>query len=761
MSDVASNKWRAIGMVASLVIVLSVPAYVIKEKLARGGRAPAVPAAATFVGRGACIECHKDAYDAWRGSDHDNSMAVASDSTVLGDFDDAVFESDEISARFYRQDGKYYVRTQGPDGNPDDFEVAYVFGVEPLQQYLIPFPGGRLQSLTIPWDTERGEWFYLYPGQDIPPDDWLHWTRPAQNWNGMCAECHSTNLIKNYDADTKTFSTTWSEINVSCEACHGPGSRHVEWAELPPMARPRADNYELVMRTSDITSREQVELCAPCHSRRMELGDYDHSRSNLLDNISPSILERGLYFADGQILDEVYVYGSFVQSKMFRNDVRCGDCHDVHGLRLVAEGNKLCLQCHQAEAYDSYDHHFHKREHEGEPSDGHLCVKCHMPERPYMVVDWRADHSIRVPRPDLTAKIGVPNACNQPACHDDKSVAWSLEYYEKWYGIASKPHYGTVLALGRAHAPEAHEGLIRLAGDALYPAIVRATALSLLGAYPGAESTAAFNRALADEEALVRYTALLNVNVAVPEELSTLAAPLLFDPVRAVRMQAAVQLVGMPAELFKPYQREALDRVLEEYKDAMEYSLDFPFAGHNLGNLYAQLNEPELAQAYYESAIEIDDLFFAAKVNLAMLYNSQKKNAEAERLLREVLDDYPDQHEVAYSLALLLVEMERPGDAVAFMERAADGMPGRARVRYNLGLLRQQAGDASGAEAALLRASALEPDNLDFLYALADHYIKRGYYSRALPIADRMIEVAPNNRAGHDIKAYIQSQLGQ
>jgi tetratricopeptide (TPR) repeat protein len=695
MSDDVLHRWKIAGLVASIVIVLAIPLYVAMEMYARSARVPVADGAPEFVGRGQCIDCHKEAYSAWLGSDHDRAMAEASDSTVLGDFGDVEYAAAGVTARFFTRDGKYFVRTGGPDGAPADFEVTYVFGVEPLQQYLVPFPGGRLQTLRVAWDTERKQWFHMYPGQDIPPDDWLHWTRGAQNWNGMCAECHSTNLVKNYDAATKTFNTTWSEIDVSCEACHGPGSHHVDWARLPPMARPLLDNYGLLIDTSDITTRQQVELCAPCHSRRMELGDYDHTRADLLDNIVPSVLEQELYFADGQILDEVYVYGSFVQSKMFKNDVRCGDCHDVHSLQLVKEANELCLQCHQAEVYDNYAHHFHQREHEGKPSDGHLCVKCHMPERPYMVVDWRADHSLRVPRPDLTLEIGVPNACNQPACHDDKPPAWAAEHYQKWYGVARKPHYGTILAAGRAHAPQARDQLIRMAANELYPAIARATALTLLAGYPSRETTAAFNRALSDPEPLVRYTAVNDVSTSSPEELVRLVSPLLFDDVRAVRMEAAVALAAVPVELLKPYQRDALAQTLIEYREAMEYSLDFAFAGHNLGNLYAQLGDAAQAEAYYKSAIEIDDLFYPAKVNLAMLYNAQRRNAEAEKLLREILDDYPEQYDVAYSLGLLLVEMERYGEAVTYLERAANGLPARPRIVYNLGLCSSNNWDAS------------------------------------------------------------------
>ncbi len=752
------QRWILLGVVASAVIVLSLPLYLVREALLETDGGRQVPAAATFVGREQCVDCHERAAEAWANSDHDRAMAVASDSTVRGDFADAVFEDRGVITRFYRRDGKFYVYTQGPGGEMGEFEIAYTFGWEPLQQYLVPFPGGRLQALSIAWDTERGRWFHLYPDQVIPPSDWLYWTRNAQNWNGMCAECHSTNLIKGYDADSKTFATTWSEIDVSCEACHGPGSRHVEWANLPPMARPERENYELVMRTSNVTNRQQVELCAPCHSRRTELGDYAHTHLDLMDNVLPSVLREGLYYADGQILDEVYVYGSFVQSKMYRMGIRCGDCHDVHSLKLHEDGNELCLQCHQAETYDSYDHHFHQKVYQGKPSDGALCVKCHMVERPYMVVDWRADHSLRLPRPDLSQQLGVPNACTQSGCHDDRPLSWSLQAYRRWYGEASRPHYGTVLAAGRAGRPEARDELIRLAGDALSPAIVRATALTLLSAYPGPEATQAFDRALADEDPLIRYTALSSLQTGSDEEYVQLVTPLLFDAVRAVRIEAASRLAGTPDVMLKPYQREALADGLAEYERTMAYSLDFSFAGHNLGNLYTRLGDPGRAERYYRDALEVDDLFYPAKVNLAVLYNRLGRNVEAERLLREVLRDYPEEYDAAYSLGLLLAEVGRVSDAVEFLGRASEGMPERSRAHYNYGLALQQTGRLSEAEAALRKALALEPDAFDYVFALADHYARRGRWEQALQLADRMIALDPGNPAGAQVKAFVEQQ---
>jgi len=754
------GRWRLIGVIATAVIVVAIPMSLVIHPDPGELRGTGGTDGPTYVGREGCIGCHEAAAVAWRNSDHDLAMDVANEETVLGDFTDVEFTAHGITSRFYRKGDGYFVHTEGPGGKMADFEIAYTFGFEPLQQYLIPFPEGRFQCLNIAWNSDLGEWFHLYPDINIPPEDWLHWTRPAQNWNGMCAECHSTNLVKGYDHETRSFETTWSEIDVSCEACHGPGSDHVAWADLPPMARPASGDDGLVISTSELTSREHVELCAPCHARRSELGDFQHGRLELLDNLVPALLDEGLYHPDGQILDEVYVYGSFVQSKMYANDVRCADCHDAHSLKLRFEGNDLCGQCHRLDTYDSADHHFHKKEVDGRPSAAVLCISCHMPQQPYMVVDWRADHSLRVPRPDLSREIGTPNACGQVGCHADKSLDWQVAEYEKWYGRAKKPHYGTVLAAGRAGRPDAQTQLIRLAGDELYPAIVRATALSLLGGTPLDEATAAlFNRALVDPEPIIRRTAVEFLAAASVEETVEKLVPLLFDPVRAVRTLAASRLAGAPDELLKPYQRERLATVIEEHVADMTYSLDFAFAGHNLGNLWSQLGDMERAVESYEAALEVDELFYPAKMNLAVLYNSMGRNADAEQLLREVLDAYPDEGEAAYSLGLLLAEMNRLDEAVVFLRRAAEIQPERARAYYNLGLALQALGRVGEAGAALTRAIEVEPASLDYLYALADHHARLGDYRAALVVVDQMIATHPESPVGHDLKVQLQRAL--
>ncbi len=723
---------------------------------------------ATFVGREKCKSCHKKEYDKWLGSDHDNAMDIANDTTVLGDFNNTIFKHNGITSRFFRKNNKFYIHTLGPDWKMDDFEIKYTFGIKPLQQYLIPFEGGRLQCLTIAWDVNKKKWYSLYPEENITPDDWLYWTNSAMTWNLMCAHCHSTNLKKEFDVETRTYNTTWFEIDVSCEACHGPGSLHTDWADLPEMARPETENYGLVVNTNDIDSPGLVEICARCHSRRSQIQDYNHFENDMMDNLIPELLNEGLYYPDGQILEEVYVYGSFVQSKMFKNNVKCNDCHDVHNLNIVKQGNALCLQCHRAATYNTKNHHFHKQKGDkGDPvrnsagkvvsevGEGAQCVKCHMPGRCYMGIDYRPDHSIRTPRPDLSLELKTPNPCNN--CHMDKSIKWSIDMMTKWYGIGRKPHYGTILAEGRKGNVETFKDLVKLSDDQLFPVIARATALSLISLYPGTEDVHSFKRALFDDDSLMRYTAVRNFKPLDLKKRLNVIAPMLHDPVKAVRMEAAMNISEIPPKQLNGAQKKAFDKAIYEYIKAMNYLSDFPIAVHNLGILYSNQGKPDKAARYYKKAILIDKEFYPSKVNLAMYYNKMGQNSEAESLLREVLEINPDLYQVAYSLGLLLVEEKKNIAAVEYFKKAAKGFPGRARIHYNLGLLLQQLKRHSESEESFLKALKLEPENMDFLYALTNFFLKSGKLQNAKKIAGKMIEIHPSVPIGNNLLKYLNN----
>ena len=515
----------------------------------------------TFVGSETCAGCHKGEADHWRGSQHAHAMQHATEQSVLGDFSDASFDYYGVHSRFFRQDGKFLVETDGPDGKLAIFEVKYTFGLDPLQQYLVEFPDGRLQALSLAWDTrpkDKGgqRWFHLYPNEAIRHDDPLHWTKLNQNWNFMCAECHSTGVRKNYDAANDGFATHFAEIHVGCEACHGQGSRHVDWAHQQqswwPFGKPEDRTKGLPVsfderdgitwlpdprtgkpqrRIGPAILRKEVETCGLCHARRGEFSEDWVPGRWLSDTHVVSPLARGLYHADGQMQDEVYNYGSFKQSRMFAAGVTCSDCHDPHSAKLVASGDSVCTQCHATDTYASarHTHHAHVKDPIG-------CASCHMQARTYMVIDQRHDHSFRVPRPDLSAKLGTPNACND--CHADKTAQWAAAAIDGWFGPDRKgfQNYAEAFHAAWSDGGDAAAMLAAVASGGA-PAFARASALSELATRVSRQNVELAQAALKDPDPMVRIGALdMLANVPPTHQLWTLVAPLLSDPIRGVRI---------------------------------------------------------------------------------------------------------------------------------------------------------------------------------------------------------------------------------
>jgi tetratricopeptide (TPR) repeat protein len=723
--------------------------------------------APTFVGRESCAPCHEHETRLWSGSHHDLAMQEATERTVLGDFGDATFTHGGVTSTFFRREGRFFVRTDGPDGELDEFEIAYTFGAVPLQQYLIEFPGGRYQALSISWDTRPAEeggqrWFHLYPDEEIAHDDPLHWTGSLQNWNYMCAECHSTNVKKGYLEEEDRYETTWSEIDVSCEACHGPGSEHVDWARA--MARderpPPVDHMGLAVRLEDpardtwLVNPEtgkgmrlapavetwEMETCARCHSRRTAIDDDYAFGRPVADTHRMALLDEDLYHADGQILEEVYVHGSYLQSKMYQKGVTCSDCHDPHGLGLKFSGDDVCARCHPATEFDSKEHHFHKPE-----TSGAHCVDCHMVPRNYMVVDPRHDHSLRVPRPDLSLELGTPNACND--CHRDKTVRWAAETVARWYGPdrRSESHYGEILDAGRRGLEGGERALAGLIDDKEMPGIVRASALELLRAYLSQASLGSVENALADSDPLVRRAALTVAEGVDLRGRLQLAFPLLEDPVRTVRMEAARVLASVPDSELTLSQRSLIAGGLAEYEEAQRFNADRAESRLNLGWLHIQRGELGNAEKEYLKALEMVPWFSSAYVNLADLYRSQSREAEGEQLLRRGLERAADPGDVHHALGLLLVRRKRLSEALPELQRAADLHPNWPRYVYVYGVALHSAGQVTKALAVLENAHRSFPVDREILMALTTMSREVGAASAALDYARKLLELTPQD----------------
>jgi len=749
---------------------------------------------AEFVGRQSCVECHQEQASLFHGSHHDLAMAIADDSNVLANFDDQTLTKFGVTSRMYREGSKFMVQTEGPDGELHDYQVKYTFGVEPLQQFMVeiepPKEGapegaiGRVQVLRLSWDTGQKKWFYLQPPDvfdKLEPDDPLHWTGVTQNWNVSCAECHSTNLHKGYDVLSNRFATTFTEIDVSCESCHGPGSLHEEIVANKGVFWDRHHGTGLpnLKSESNIT---QVETCAPCHSRRSPVSEGFTAGCRFDEYYAVQTIQEPIYHVDGQIRDEDYVYGSFLQSKMFHKGIRCSDCHDPHSTKLKYKGNQVCTSCHQHSAgkYDSINHHFHQP-----GTAGAMCINCHMPHTTYMEVDQRHDHSFRVPRPDLSVRTGTPNACT--ACHidetkltndenrrpfkqyldwiiaaenGDQAVADELKRINtemrdavtKWYPPEASPpktQYYEDIAIGLSTQPEL---LSRLAKDATAPTIVRSSAV--LGSEQSRDS---FDNALklvtASEPqlqvaALRRLSRLLGSYPDQVEPTLQAVLPLLSAASKQVRLEAFAFAASVPSDLrdnlASASQRTAYSKVLKEYEGYLRLSQDRAGGQMLLGSFFEQNQQFDRAQRSYQRAMQINDAMAGPRSRLAILLE-QRAGANGSQGI--------DQAAIAKRVATYRQEEH---ELLKRDLKLSESLPENHSLHFRFAMSCVLLKDYPLAKEHLLECLKQIPNDENYLYTSAAVFSQTGDRKQAKVFAVRLLKLAPNNPRYRQLATELQ-----
>ncbi|WP_309677509.1 tetratricopeptide repeat protein [Pseudomonas sp.] len=701
----------------------SKPASVIYAPASTAVAQPAKPqpvavAPATMVDEQQCQGCHSEQVKDWQGSHHQLAMQEANAETMLGDFNNVTFKAENESSRFSRKGNEFWVNTPGIDGKNADFKVAYTFGIAPLQQYLIEVGEGRLQALGVAWDTEKHRWFHLYPGQGVNFKDPLHWSKPSQNANFMCVECHTTGYKRNFDAAKNTFDSHWNSLGVGCQACHGPASNHLAWT---------AKKGDLVhagftVDLKDKNATVEIETCARCHSRRAPLGDGFTAGKRLMDDYLPSTLTRELYALDGKIKDEVFEHGSFAQSKMIDKGVRCSNCHNPHSTELKAPGNGVCLQCHntagktsvagidgqglQAKNYDSIEHTRHTM---GQP--GSQCVDCHMPGKFYMGNDFRHDHSFSIPNPERAKKLGTPDACL--TCHQGKAGDKVSEQFKLWNTTTVQaPRYDESLWLIRNGQPGAAQALYEQLQRNNLPAIQRASLLAELPLYPSEQALKLATKDLNHPAPQVRESAVRAISAFLPPpERASRLTPLLHDPVKAVRIVVARDLLSVA--------RNGL--------------------GSAQDNWNAAIAEYEEVQKRLAERAE-------ANLNLAMLYQASGRSGEVEALLRTALKRDPDFHPALVTLVQWLEANGRSQEAQTLLEQSLKAHPDAALLQHTQGLSLVRAGKSAQAMPALRKAAQLEPQNAQYGYVLAVALHDSGKVDEACQELERLLKVQPANR---------------
>ncbi|WOJ97349.1 multiheme c-type cytochrome [Congregibacter brevis] len=734
----------------------------------------AEPKDPSFVGTEECSGCHQGEHAKWQGSHHDLAMQKPTPETVLGDFDDASFEYFGVETQFLTRNGDYFVRTDGPDGQITEFPVAWVFGVDPLQQYLLPMEDGRLQALAVAWDTRDAKaggqrWYHLFPDEEILYDDPLHWTGPYLNWNTRCAECHSTDVQKNYDGNTRKFATTFYEEDVGCEACHGPGSQHIALAQSGALSGTNPtglqtdlsargqwyfpDGESIARRKTTLNDHQQVDSCGRCHARRGTLGSYEHGKP-LSDTHRLSLLGQPLYHHDGQILDEVYVYGSFMQSKMSQAGVVCANCHEPHSNQLRAEGNGVCAQCHKADVFDSSQHHNHPA-----GSAGAQCVNCHMPAQTYMGVDARRDHSMRIPRPDLSVMIGTPNACTE--CHDDQTSQWALDALRDWgtnFGTTSDHPAVAMAALQRGDS-RAVPSLMALAGDESASPIWRATALEQVSS-SGAQGTLQIAQSLLiADDPLLRISAV-RATQQLPVARRYLAlAPLIKDPVTGVRMEVAMSLAAVPLNELDGARQKSLLALFDEYKAVQKQHLDMPAINMQLGIFNATRGDFPAAESAYREALALNPQLMSAYLNLADLLRGQSRESEAKEQLKLALEVNPESGDAMHALGLLEARAGRRDSSLEWLAKAASVETVGSRHRFVYGVAQHDFGDIAGSLNTLRRLHAALPADEQVLLALVNYSAESGNTDNARRYAKKLIALAPRNPNYQQLAASLGLKL--
>ena len=643
--------------------IFSFNAFAVIEPQAKSGKA--------------CITCHKSEFSNWQKSDHAKSMALPNKDSVLANFDNVDVEHYGQKAHFFTKGNQHWV-TISYDDKADSYPIKYTFGHFPLQQYLVETEPGRLQVLPFAWDSRAKEtggqrWYHNYSHEEIRPEDRLHWRQPLQNWNGMCADCHSDGLKRNYDADDNRFNTHFENINVGCLSCHDDMSEHASQSKPRDVAEDitsiKHPTGQWLRGLGDKTAHWQgverdnsfMDNCFSCHALRSPLTDGIKLNTPFLDQFTPQLPSAPNYFADGQIKEEVYVYGSFLQSKMYGKGVNCLDCHDKHTMKLKIEGNGLCLQCHGGEVYNVKSHHQHE-----EFSTGAQCVNCHMPTKRYMGVDDRRDHSFKIPRPDLSLQFNTPNACTQ--CHENKNSQWAVDKLAKWHDkpketSQSKPF---LMALNNGQAIKLEDHLSIIA-DSQLDVISRASALQMLSFTTQVITIDVLKPYLEHQESLLRMSAASAAQLLTPREKVLHLSPLLTDKYKAVRVEAARSLVT--SEISAKNQ-QVFNKALTELLHSNDISSWRGEGRANQGVLAINTNDLASAEKDFKGAVKIDPYFEAGYINLADVYRIKQNASQVASVLSKGMANLPKSSAIKYAYGLHLVRQKSLAKAVVYFEEA-------------------------------------------------------------------------------------------
>lgn len=679
---------------------------------------------AEWVQETTCQQCHAEEYQQWHGSHHQRAMLVPDQESVRGAFTESEFRYENERYEFFQNEEQYFVRIESlSTAQSEVYPIAYTFGWEPLQQYLIETDKGRLQVLGVAWNTEKDQWFHLYEGFNVEDKHPLHWKQQSQNANTQCIECHTTGYQTDYSVKTERFESKWVALGVGCQACHGPASLHVDWAQADVADAPNKGFQRNVTVPGNAVA--QLESCAQCHSRRTPLGQVQ-TNQGFHQNYLFSLLTSDLYEVDGKIKDEVFEYGSFLQSRMYQQGVVCSDCHNPHTAQLKLPGNATCTQCHNpvnalpregiqriarsTTNYNATTHHFHQQN-----SAGAECVNCHMPSKTYMGNDDRHDHSFSVPNPAQALQLGHSDACL--TCHSGDPPASIVFAFNQRYPDYQPTDggYAQTIHAARKGQPGAVDALLQQLGRNDLPPIRYAALLAEAEHYPAPQLYQVGVQSLQHQDPLVRRQALnFSASFLPSDQLQQVLAYLQGDGVRAVRVSAAEHAIEQAQQMGQT----APSNLTNELLTIQQEIVGRPEAHYSLARLYqlqpnmlSATEQQQLVAFNLEHALRLAPNFTAALVASAEITEASSGALGIAELQAHV-QQWPDNPDLHFALSL-------------------------AQIRQ---------GDLAAGINALTRARQLAPENDYYAYVLAIGWHELGDVSKALDILRTQLNRSPRNR---------------
>jgi tetratricopeptide (TPR) repeat protein len=637
--------------------------------------------------------------------------------------------------------GKGWVLERGPEGK-SKYPIQHALGGKNVYYFLTPMERGRLQTLPVAYDVHKKEWFDTAgSGLRHMADEPVGWKESVYTFNTACYRCHVSQLSLNYDLETDTYRTTWTEPGINCETCHGPGEEHIRVCkEAPKGTVPR--DLKITRGGRDFTVEQNNAACAPCHAQVTPLTTTFMPGERFFDHYDLAALEDPDFYPDGRDLGENYTYTLWLLSPCVKSgELSCLDCHTSSGrYRQKDDPNTSCLPCHEERVQDVAAHSHHLA-----GSDGSQCISCHMPMTEFARMR-RSDHSMLPPTPAATITFNSPNACN--LCHTDKDAAWADGHVRKWrtrdYQAPILHRAGLIEAARKqdwSRLPEMLQYITSKDRDEVY-----ATSLvRLLRACDDPIKWPTILQAMEDPSPLVRGAAAESLGAMPTRKTGEALVKATGDEYRLVRVRAGGALTDYPGLLLAPLVRDQdaanLDKATDEFVSFLLSRPDHWTSHYNVGNFYMGHGDLSMALTAYGTALSLEPRAVMAMVNASMAYARMGEDGKAEESLRKALEIEPQNAAANYNMGLLKAEQDQPAEAEKHLRTALDSDPQMHEAAYNLGVLLASSRIVEAMK-LILKAYELHP-NPKYAYTLAFYMRENRDPERAVDMLKLIIQKWP------------------